>query len=172
MDYESFGRYFIKWTREICDLTEGGIAIDGKTIRGAYNQKGEKSTVHIVSAYARDNRLCLGQVQTAEKSNEIKAIPELLDLLFIEGSTVTIDAMGCQKKIIEKIISKNANYVVAVKSNQKSLYEQIKKLFEITKIASENTQRDVDHGRVEIRKCSVIDDFTFSMTITKNGRVK
>jgi len=95
--------------------------------------KERKSAIHIVSAYAEKNRICLGQIQTSEKSNEITAIPELIDLLYIKGTTVSIDAMGCQKKIVESIRMKEADYLIAVKNNQKSLYEEIENLFVITK---------------------------------------
>jgi len=163
MDSKVFGSSFIKWTQEICKLSDGEIvAIDGKTIRRSYDKNTGKSAIHIVSAYAQKNRLCLGQVQTEEKSNEITAIPELLELLYLEKATVTIDAIGCQKEIVKKIVQeKKADYVIAVKNNQKSLYAQIDKLFSITKPASETVDRHIDHGRVETRKCSVIDNFTF-----------
>lgn len=163
MDSKVFGSYFIQWTQEICKLSEGDIvAIDGKTIRRSYDKHSGHSAIHIVSAYAQKNHLCLGQVQTADKSNEITAIPELLDLLYLEKATVTIDAMGCQKQIVKKIITaKKADYVIAVKNNQKSLYAQIDKLFSITKPASETVDHHNDHGRVERRICSIIDNFTF-----------
>lgn len=163
MDSKVFGSYFIKWTQEICKLSDGEIvAIDGKTIRRSYDKHSGQSAIHIVSAYAQKNRLCLGQVQTEEKSNEITAIPELLELLYLEKATVTIDAIGCQKEIVKKIVKeKKADYVIAVKNNQKSLYGQIEKLFSITNPASESVEHHSDHGRVETRKCSIIDNFTF-----------
>lgn len=163
MDSKVFGSYFIKWTQEICELSEGEIvAIDGKTVRRSYDKNAGQSAIHIVSAYAQKNRLCLGQVQTEEKSNEITAIPELLELLYLEKATVTIDAIGCQKEVVKKIVKeKKADYVIAVKNNQKSLYGQIDKLFTITNPASESVEHHSDHGRVETRKCSIIDNFTF-----------
>lgn len=163
MDSRVFGEYFIKWTQEICKLSGGDIvAIDGKTVRRSYDKNSGKSAIHIVSAYAQKNRICLGQVQTGEKSNEITAIPELLDLLYLEKATVTIDAIGCQKEIVKKIVQeKKADYVIAVKNNQGLLYEQVEKLFSITKVADVHVSHDNDHGRAETRKCSVIDDFTF-----------
>jgi predicted transposase YbfD/YdcC len=163
MDSKVFGSYFIKWTQEICQLSNGDIvAVDGKTIRRSYDKNTCQSAIHIVSAYAQRDRLCLGQVQTGEKSNEITAIPELLELLYLEKATVTIDAMGCQKEIVKKIVKeKKADYVIAVKNNQKSLYDQIEKLFSITKPACQTVEHHNDHGRVETRKCTVIDNFTF-----------
>ena len=162
LDTDVFGKYFIEWTEGLCDLTDGDVvAFDGKTMRGSYDNQSNKSALHIVSAYAQKNRLCLGQIVTNQKSNEITAIPELLEMLSLEKATVTLDAMGCQKKIVEKIRAKNADYVIAVKNNQKELYDQIDKLFAIVKPSSEDLDYDVGHGRVEKRKCFVIDDFTF-----------
>lgn len=162
LDPKVFGQYFIEWTQEICKLSKGDlIAIDGKTIRRSYDKKGERSAIHIVSAYAEKNRICLGQIQTSEKSNEITAIPDLIDLLYIKDATISIDAMGCQKKIVEAIRLKEADYLIAVKNNQKSLYEEIENLFTITKPTSEHLSNDIDHGRAEIRKCQVINDLTF-----------
>ncbi len=144
LDSKVFGQYFVEWTQEICKLSEGDlVAIDGKTIRRSYDKKSEKSAIHIVSAYAEKNRICLGQIQTSEKSNEITAIPELIDLLYIKGTTVSIDAMGCQKKIVESIRMKEADYLIAVKNNQKSLYEEIENLFVITKPSSEQLWNDM-----------------------------
>jgi predicted transposase YbfD/YdcC len=146
----------------VCRLSEGEVvAIDGKTIRRSYDKNSGQSAFHMISAYAEQNRVCLGQVLTNEKSNEITAIPELLDLLFLEKATVTIDAMGCQKAIVEKIISKKADYLIAVKNNQQSLYEEMKNLFIITKPFSTAIDYHVDHGRAETRKCFVITDLTF-----------
>lgn len=162
LDPKVFGEKFIEWTREVCRLSEGEVvAIDGKTIRRSYDKNSGRSAFHMISAYAEQNSVCLGQTLTGEKSNEITAIPELLDLLFVEKATVTIDAMGCQKAIVEKILSKKADYLIAVKNNQQSLYEEILNLFKITRPFSTEVSRNVDHGRVETRKCSVITDLTF-----------
>jgi biotin synthase-related radical SAM superfamily protein len=123
----------------ICKLSKGDlVAIDVKTIRKSYDKRSEKSAFHIVSAYAEKNRICLGQIQTSEKSNEIIVIPELTVLLYLKGATVSIDAMGCQKKIVEAICMKKADYLIAVKNSQKSLYEEIENLFRVTKPSSEH----------------------------------
>ena len=159
---KEFGERFITWTQEVCTLSEGEVvAIDGKTIRRSYDKNHHQPAFHMISAYAEQNRICLGQVLTEEKSNEITAIPKLLDLLFLEKATVTIDAMGCQKEIVEKIMDSNADYLIAVKNNQKSLYEEVVNLFTITKPFSEHTDHHVDHGRVETRQCTVITDLAF-----------
>ena len=121
------------------------IAIDGKTVRGA-KSGGDKSPIHIVSAWASEQNLVSGQVKVADKSNEITAIPELLDLLFIEGDVVTIDAMGTQTAIAEKIIEKKADYILAVKENQAQLLEEIHDEFIFAKNCKKVTQVDGDHG--------------------------
>ena len=162
LDSQYFSKYFLEWTNSVCQVANGEVvAIDGKRMRGSYDTASGKTAIHIVSAFAAGNNLCLGQVKTQDKSNEITAIPELLELLSIKGATVTIDAMGCQKAIAEKILEKNANYLLAVKDNQQELLAQIEKLFTIQKIENMNKHVDCGHGRVETRICSVIDDFKF-----------
>ncbi|MFV1977500.1 MAG: ISAs1 family transposase [Candidatus Scalindua sp.] len=158
---EEFNRCFVEWIQSISKITGQIIAIDGKRLRGSYDTSGNKSAIHMVTAFASEQGLSLGQLATDQKSNEITAIPKLLDLLAIKGCTVTIDAMGCQKKIAKKIIEKEADYVLAVRENQKDLLEQIKKVFEITAAKSTSTDHDTGHGRVETRTCSVIDDLRF-----------
>ena len=119
IDSNQFESCFMEWVNSISELTKGQvIAIDGKTLCGA-KSKGVKSPVHMVSAWANENNLVLGQVRVNDKSNEITAIPELLDKLMIQGNIITIDAMGTQTDIIENIIKKEADYILAVKENQK-----------------------------------------------------
>jgi predicted transposase YbfD/YdcC len=159
IDSEQFESCFIDWVNSISDLSKGQvIAIDGKTIRGAKSH-GKKSPIHMVSAWACENNLVLGQVKTAEKSNEITAIPELLDILNVAGNTITIDAMGTQKEIAKKIIDKNADYILAVKANQPQLLAHIEDEFRFSKQSEIYTKHDLDHGRIETRTCSVITDF-------------
>jgi hypothetical protein len=99
-------RCFSGWIRAATEITKGRVvAIDGKTLRGSYDTKSDKAAIHMVSAWSSANRLVLGQVKTEEKSNEIKAIPEILKILDIEGCIVTIDAMGCQKKLSKKSLT-------------------------------------------------------------------
>jgi predicted transposase YbfD/YdcC len=114
----------------------------------------------MVSAWCNANNMVLGQVKTEDKSNEITAIPELLNLLDIKGCTVTIDAMGCQTEIAAKIIAKEADYLLAVKGNQGHLFDDIKEAFEHTATGQQqvSTTLEVDHGRIEKRTCHVIDD--------------
>ncbi len=162
LDNVQFNECFAEWVNQISDSTKGQVvAIDGKRMRGSYDKEVGNPAIHMVSAYATRDSLCLGQMATAEKSNEIIAIPELLNVLSLEGCTVTIDAMGCQKSISEKILSKQANYILGVKENQKGLLEQVEKIFRIATIKDQHTWHDVGHGRAETRKCSIIDDLTF-----------
>ncbi len=161
IDSIQFERCFIEWVQSITDLSKGQIiAIDGKTIRGAKSH-GKKSPIHMVSAWACESNLVLGQIKTAEKSNEITAIPELIDILDIAEQTITIDAMGTQKEIAEKIIDNDANYILAVKANQAQLLENIQDEFKFAKELDINTDQDLGHGRIETRTCSVITDFKF-----------
>lgn len=162
MNPDEFAKCFTNWINEISDLTEGEvIAIDGKTICGSGDSSVSKSAIHVVSAYASQNRLCLGQKATDKKSNEITAKPKLLDLLTIKGCVVTIDAMGCQTDIADKIIKAEADYVLAVKGNQKELFSQVKKMFSLNKLPNSDSFTDVGHSRIETRTCDAIDDLTF-----------
>jgi len=143
-------------------ITNGEVvAIDGKTICNSDDKSTGKSALHVVSAYASKNKLCLGQQVVNEKSNEITAIPELLKILDIQGCIITIDAMGCQKKIAKDIVKKKADYLLMVKDNQKELKEQVEKMFSRENIAKTNKQFDTGHGRAETRTCDVIDDLLF-----------
>lgn len=161
IDSTQFEACFIEWTQSIAKLLpKEVIAIDGKTIKGA-KSKGNKSPIHMVSAFANENNLVLGQVKTNEKSNEITAIPKLLELLSIEDTVVTIDAMGCQTAIASAIINKGADYILAVKGNQPQLLEDIKDEFRFAKTNKTTLNQTLDHGRIETRKCSIISDFEF-----------
>ncbi len=112
-------RSFIAWMKDCHTLTDGEvIAIDGKTLRGSYDRSKGKGTIHMVNAFATANGMSIGQQKVDSKSNEITAIPKLLDLLDVKGCLITIDAMGCQKKIVQKILDKEADYLLAVKGNQ------------------------------------------------------
>ena len=103
-----------------------------------------------------DLTLVLGQVKVDEKSNEITAIPKLLEILSLEGNAVTIDAMGCQTKIVEKIITEKANYIIAVKENQKTRYQEIEDEFRFSKDIHTASTQNLDHGRIETRVCSIM----------------
>lgn len=153
---------FIAWVSSVAELTEGEVvAIDGKTARHSYNRKDKLGAIHMVSAWANQAGMSLGQVKTKEKSNEMTAIPALLEIIEIKGCIITIDAMGCQTDIAQKIIEKKADYVLAVKDNQKFLHEAITDYFEESIAANNPTlcqlhcheEINAGHGRIEIRRC-------------------
>ncbi len=161
IDPEQFERCFGEWVLSLIELTDGEVVpIDGKTIRGA-KSNGKKSPFHMVSAWASNNNMVLGQVKVSEKSNEITAIPKLLELISIKDCVITIDAMGCQVDIAKTIIDKEANYILAVKENQKQLYQDIEDEFKFNKDQQIHLHEDLGHGRIETRKCSVIRNFDF-----------
>ncbi len=168
LDAGQFQRCFIAWVAALTGASEGVIAIDGKTVRRSHHKNSGKVAIHMVSAFAARQRLVLGQIKVAEKSNEIVAIPKLLDMLAIEGAIITIDAMGCQREIAQKIIDKKADYVLALKGNQGSLREDVEvfvaeqkaKGFKDTKISRDETV-DGDHGRIETRTTTVIHDIAW-----------
>jgi predicted transposase YbfD/YdcC len=150
----------MQWTSSVASLTQGEvISIDGKTICGS-RDKNKKSIVHMVSAWAGVNNIVLGQVKVDDKSNEITAIPELLNLLVLKGCIVTIDAMGCQRDIASAIIAKEADYILALKGNQGNLLEQVEDSFRFLKPHAVSEEIDAGHGRVERRICSVINDLS------------
>lgn len=154
----NFERCFGEWVASLSTLLEGEVvAIDGKTIRGA--KVNGVSPIHMVSAWACESNLVLGQIKVGEKTNEITAIPNLLEALALEGTTVTIDAMGCQTQIAQKIIDVQANYVLAVKGNQPELLENIEDEFRFNKAMDKSVDVDYGHGRIETRTCSVVSDF-------------
>ena len=165
LDAEAFQRCFVAWVGSLTGVATDVIAIDGKTVRRSYQKKGGTAPIHMVSAFAARQRLVLGQVKVADKSNEITAIPKLLEMMAIEGATVTIDAMGCQREIAQKIIDKKADYVLALKGNQGTLRDDVElfvaeqkaKDFKDTTISRDKTV-DGDHGRIETRTTTVIHD--------------
>lgn len=161
IDNTQFEACFIEWVKSISELVpKEVVAIDGKTIRGA-KSKGNKSPIHMVSAFASVNNLVLGQVKTDQKSNEITAIPKLLEVLSLKDTIVTIDAMGCQTEIASAIIDKDADYILAVKANQPQLLEHIEDEFRFGKNIKTTISQDLDHARIETRKCTMISNFEF-----------
>lgn len=160
LDPEQLEQGFAAWVASIARLTAGEVvAIDGKTLRGT-RSPGGTALVHMVSAWADRNNLVLGQRKIEDKGNEITAIPRLLQALELSGTTVTIDAIGCQKSIAHQIIEKQANYVLAVKENQSHLLADIKDSFRMLAAESVVEQIDGGHGRVERRTCSVLSDLS------------
>jgi predicted transposase YbfD/YdcC len=151
---------FLSWIQAIAQVTEGQVvAIDGKTLRRSYDRRSARAAIHMVSAWATHNRVVLGQLKTEEKSNEITAIPELLKVLDVQGCIVTIDAMGCQKAIARQIVEQGADYVLALKPNQGTLYAAVAQWFQtVNDTGSEESSlsyyetEEQQHGRVEIRR--------------------
>ena len=164
LDSKQFHECFIAWMQGIAKVTNGDvIAIDGKTARGSYDKKSGKSAIHLVSAWSTANSVVLGQEKITSKSNEITAIPELLEVLALKGCIVSIDAMGCQKEIADKIIKKKADYVLALKGNQGNLHSDVKSFFtdaianKFLNVKHEfHEEFDKGHGRIEHRQCWVI----------------
>lgn len=158
---EQFEACFREWVASVNQVVKKQlIAIDGKTLRKSHDRQTGKSAIHLVSAWASENQLVLGQLKTEEKSNEITAIPELLKGLAIEGCIISIDAMGCQKSIARQIREQGADYVFSLKGNPGTLHEDVK-LYLDTEIAKPENQLtysesvDAGHDRIEIRRCWV-----------------
>ena len=160
LDPVAFERCFLDWMAGLAQKTFGRlVAIDGKTLRRSFDKADDRLAIHLVSAWCAANHLVLGQVATSEKSNEITAIPRLLEMLNVEDAVVTIDAMGCQRAIAEKIVQQNGDYVLAVKENQPALYEVIQGTFDeltgpgIPGVSYDfHEDTDAGHGRVETRR--------------------
>lgn len=152
---------FVSWVQSVAKITEGEIvAIDGKQARRSYDKRNRKAAIHMVSAWACQNGMVLGQQKTDSKSNEITAIPELLEILELKGCIVTLDAMGCQREVAKKIRDCEADYVLALKGNQGELHDMVSDFF-TTAIEkdfagieySRYEDNDVGHGRIESRTC-------------------
>ena len=159
---DEFSSCFSKWVLKTKQVTKREvIAIDGKRICNSYWGTDTKTAIHMVSAFATENRLCLGQVSTQTKSNEITAIPSLLSLLELKDCIVTIDAMGCQTKIASEILKSGADYILAVKGNQSLLEEGILDTFRFEDAIDVNEHLDFGHGRIETRKCSVYNNLEY-----------
>jgi len=168
LDPAQFRECFLRWIKAVSTLTPGQvISIDGKTLRGSQDGTLGKNAIHMISAWASANSLVLGQRKVDSKTNEITAIPELLQALAIDGCTVTVDAMGCQKDIAQTIVDKGGDYVLAVKDNQPNLRQDISLLFDdLDKSGPLSYAHDraetveKGHGRIETRRCCVIADPT------------
>ncbi len=157
---EQLQQCFLNWVQAVFSITDGQlISLDGKTLRGSYNRGRKQGMIHMVSAWASQNRLVLGQQKVNEKSNEITAIPELLKVLNLNGAVVSIDAMGCQTEIAAQIVSQQGDYVLALKGNQGELHQDVQQLFDYA--YSQNFRgiehdfyqtHEQGHGRQEIRR--------------------
>jgi len=179
IDPQQFEQCFLSWVHSLNEKISGVVAIDGKTLRRSHDRAKGKKALHLVSAWASEARLVLGQVAVEEKSNEITAIPALLELLVLEGCIVTIDAIGTQRAIAAQIIEQKGDYVLALKENQGSLYENVEDSF---RLAQQEQFRNVAyhfeqsvekaHGRLEIRKHWIIDDLEHLSYLDEEGKWK
>lgn len=172
LDPAQFEACFQNWARAACagarapaeqeQEAQAVVSVDGKTARGSYDTRRGKGPIHVVSAWGQTHGLVLGQVKTAEKSNEITAVPELLRTLELTGCLVTTDAMGCQTKIAQQIVGQGGDYLLAVKDNQETLAQDLREEFQgaLTQgfacrdgASHCRTEVEADHGRVEVREC-------------------
>ena len=172
LDPEKFEGCFIAWVKSFqLKLNEKIVAIDGKTSRRSFD--GEEKAMHMISAFASESGIVLGQLKVDGKTNEITAIPELLDLIDVEGATVTTDAMGCQIKVVEKIVEKKAHYVLGLKGNQSTLHDNVALLFDKKPKKMQFfscVENDKGHGRIETRKCTVSADIDWLKTEHPNWK--
>ena len=165
LDIEAFQRCFAEWIASLHDVLDGGVAMDGRTLRRSFDTTTGKAAIHMMSAWSCAQQLVLGQCKVDDKSNEITAIPRLLDLLALKGAIVTIDAMGCQRSICQQVIDQESDDVIGLKGNQGSLRADVEVVFD------DHLERDIggqfvksaqtiaaDHGRIEIRCCTVCSD--------------
>ena len=161
LDSKQFQASFLRWMSSLCPSLEGQIvAIDGKTARGSHDRSIGKRAIHMVSAFVCGHGITLGQWKTEEKSNEITAIPELINVLDLKGATVTLDAMGCQKDIAQAIVDKEAHYVLGLKGNQGTLSQRVKDFFDQTQWRNYEDfsnwgvrSQERGHGRIDTRRC-------------------
>jgi predicted transposase YbfD/YdcC len=166
---EQVQQCFLNWVQAMFEISDGQlISIDGKTLRGSYERDSKRGMIHMVSAWASQSRIVLGQRKVNEKSNEITAIPELLRVLDLAGAVVSIDAMGCQTAIAEQIVEQQGDYVLALKGNQGNLHEDVEQLFDHARQQQfrgvehdDYETQDTGHGRIEIRRYWVMGNTEF-----------
>jgi predicted transposase YbfD/YdcC len=166
LDPQAFGECFVRWAAALQEATKGEvIALDGKTVRHSFDAATGQSALHLVSAWASENGIALGQLKVEGKSNEITALPALLKLLDITGCVVTMDAMGCQKDLAKQVKEQGGDYVFCLKANQGNLHEETKYFFaeaqrmkfhDVPYRAHETVEKD--HGRIEIRRCWMVEE--------------
>lgn len=156
LDPDAFHDHFLTFMSRFAEQVEGVVAVDGKTLRRSYDRAASQSPLHLVSLWAADQRLVLGQRAVDEKSNEITAVPELLKLLSLSGVTVTADAMHCQRALSQQITEQGGHYALAVKDNQRALFDDVQFMMETA--GAGETHVDSGHGRVESRQATVISD--------------
>jgi predicted transposase YbfD/YdcC len=166
LDPTQFQACFLLFMQRFAENLKGVIALDGKTLRRSYDKATAQSPLHLVSAWAADQRLVLGQVAVDGKSNEITAVPQLLALLSLKGTIVTADAMHCQRRVAEQVVSQKGDYVLALKANQGTLHDDVRHLLEDSPSLVVTTHTDVDkgHGRIETRTSVVSQEIAWLQT--------
>jgi predicted transposase YbfD/YdcC len=157
LDPEAFAACFSRFVQRFADGLQGVVAIDGKTLRRSFDRAAEQSPLHMLHAWSVDQRLLLGQLAVDEKSNEITAVPKLLEMLSLKGCIVTADALNCQRAIAAKVVEQGADYVLALKANQRSLHDDVRRFLSDAHREPDPTHRTVDgdHGRIETRISTV-----------------
>lgn len=180
LDEEAFQTKFVEWTSQICQATDGEVvALDGKKLRRSHDGRHDRDGIWMVSAWASENRIVLGQTQVDEKSNEITAIPHLLAQLDLSGCVVTVDAINTQTAIAQQIVEAQADYIMAVKGNQGTLYEDLQMLFEgfedeLYQSVDYETARRTNrgHGREEYRQVWVVNDAEYRQYLRKGEKCR
>ena len=178
LDAQQFERCFTEWVLAVREVLQGDVvAIDGKRVRRSHDRYIGKDAIHMVSAWASASGVALGQTRVDGRSNEITAIPRLLEMLQVEGCIVTIDAMGCQKEVASKILEERADYVLAVKRNQGRLHEGVADVFDLArKSGFDSLDHDyhetvnAGHGRVETRRCWAVSDLDHIRYVDDGGQ--
>ena len=178
LDPEQLQQCFLAWVQAVAASSDGQVvAVDGKQLRRSHDRTNGKAAIHMVSAWASANRLVLGQLKVDEKSNEITAVPALLQLLALKGCIVTIDAMGCQTEIVKTIVAQEADYVLALKDNQGTLHQEVQELFaharatQFQDIASDFHETVTKgHGRIEVRRHWVITEAEYLEYLNPQGK--
>jgi predicted transposase YbfD/YdcC len=178
LDPEQFQQCFLAWVQRVAMITADQIvALDGKTLRRSHDRGKGKAAIHMVSAWASTNRLVLGQVKVDDKSNEITALPALLQVLALKGCIVTIDAMGCQTAIATTIVGQDADYVLALKGNQGTLHREVQDLFMHARATHfQDVAHDFyetvnkDHGRLEVRRHWIITEAEYVQYLNTKER--
>ena len=162
LDPEAFQRWFLGFMQQFAEGTAGVVALDGKTLRRSYDRAAGQSPLHLVSAWADEQRLVLGQVAVDDKSNEITAVPKLLEMLSLRGKVVTVDAMHCQREVAQQVVEQGGDYALALKGNQGTLHDDVKLFLDDpdTPVA-QATQVGKGHGRIETRAASVSADIAW-----------
>jgi predicted transposase YbfD/YdcC len=160
LDPEQFRTVFQRFMARFSVTVQGVIAIDGKVLRRSFDRASNKSALHMVSAWGCDQRLVLAQIATDAKSNEITAVPKLLEMLSLKGSIVTVDALNCQREIAQKIVDQGGDYALALKGNQGTLHDDVIRYFNdpASKAITAKPDVDGDHGRIETRTATVSTD--------------